>query len=436
MTNLDLTTDQEKALTTVGDWITSPGASQVLTLGGYAGTGKTTVVAELARRLPKVRTRWCAYTGKAASVLRRKLGEAGIAVERQVTRRDRMELQQLVTTVHSLIKTYHENLLCTVSSRRMRQDENGDPLDALCGDPQCRSRERCHTRIVSSYGDKPRESLAGIDLIVLDEASMIGRELWRDLLSYDIPILAVGDHGQLPPVKDDSPGLMIDPHVRLEKLHRYAETSGINVVARLARETGRIPPGRWDLPGGYAAKITGGGGPPINFGDDLAVLCGRRATRATWNKIVRQARGLHDEARAVRVGDRVTCLRNSLTTYNGMIGTVTHVEPLADQRFADITVQPDGGADEHPVTSRAPLVQFGRADNLTADELRILRRDAGGTGLLPWDWAYALTVHKAQGSGFPRVVVMEEKLPGGDEKHARWLYTAVTRAESKLLVIG
>jgi superfamily I DNA/RNA helicase len=54
-----------------------------------------------------------------------------------------------------------------------------------------------------------------------------------------------------------------------------------------------------------------------------------------------------------------------------------------------------------------------------------------------WDFGYALTVHKAQGSQAERVLVFEERFArSSEEDWRRWLYTAVTRAESQLTIVG
>ena len=57
--------------------------------------------------------------------------------------------------------------------------------------------------------------------------------------------------------------------------------------------------------------------------------------------------------------------------------------------------------------------------------------------LLPYEftYGYAITTHRAQGSEWDKVLVIEEKFPFNEEEHARWLYTAVTRASEKLVLI-
>ena len=51
-------------------------------------------------------------------------------------------------------------------------------------------------------------------------------------------------------------------------------------------------------------------------------------------------------------------------------------------------------------------------------------------------YAYAITTHKAQGSEWDKVLVIEEPFPFSLEDHKKWLYTACTRAKEKLVVIA
>jgi exodeoxyribonuclease-5 len=60
------------------------------------------------------------------------------------------------------------------------------------------------------------------DFIFVDEASMVGKEIWEDLLAYGVPIVAIGDHGQLPPIGKDNFNLMEDPEYVLTEIHRQA----------------------------------------------------------------------------------------------------------------------------------------------------------------------------------------------------------------------
>ena len=66
---MDFSKDQLDAISAVMDWYNSPTRRQFITLGGYAGTGKTTVVSELRGKFPiNLKIAYCAYTGKATSI--------------------------------------------------------------------------------------------------------------------------------------------------------------------------------------------------------------------------------------------------------------------------------------------------------------------------------------------------------------------------------
>ena len=73
-------------------------------------------------------------------------------------------------------------------------------------------------------------------------------------------------------------------------------------------------------------------------------------------------------------------------------------------------------------------------DNKTIYRLMRSRRYAH---LVPMEftYGYCITCHKAQGSQFNKVLVIEEGFPFNKEEHARWLYTACTRSVEKLVIV-
>jgi hypothetical protein len=83
----DLSPDQRAVYDGVMSWLRHgtrggvvTGSKQILTLGGFGGTGKTAVVSVLAHELLRLGPlAFCAFTGRASSVLGRKLAESGIA---------------------------------------------------------------------------------------------------------------------------------------------------------------------------------------------------------------------------------------------------------------------------------------------------------------------------------------------------------------------
>ena len=386
-----LSEDQAAALRLIGAWYRGQTAPY-MTLGGYAGTGKTTLIAYLRQALgdfdADATVGFCAYTGKATRVLQEKLRE-----------RRAMRRGDSVSTIHSLIYTTEES--------------SGDGVNWVRKDALERS------------------------LIVVDEASMVDEAIWADLLSFKIPILAVGDHGQLPPVGSEF-NLMASPQLRLERIFRQEAGSPIIEVATLARETGVLPvreygPGVRKLD--RALPETGSVIEDMLSGwhDDLLILCGYNATRIKLNQAIRELRDMITPE--PQSGDQVVCLRNNRTKriFNGMLGRIVRVAKATGEEGAawyEAEIELEG--EDYNFNGYILSEQFGAA---TTHKDVPLAPD-GQRGDL-WDFGYALTVHKAQGSQAQRVLVFEERFAKSSEADwRRWLYTAVTRAETELIVIG
>jgi exodeoxyribonuclease-5 len=389
--SITLSLEQAEAIRQIGMWYKAKSAP-FITLGGYAGTGKTTLIAYLRQALgdfdDAASVAFCAYTGKATRVLETKLREQKV-----------MKRGDSVSTIHGLIYTTEEGPGASV--RWIRKD----------------SVER--------------------SLIIVDEASMVDEAIWNDLLSFNIPILAVGDHGQLPPV-GSSFNLMASPQLRLERIFRQEAQSPIIEVATLARQSGVIPVQEFgdgvrkldrSLPetGQTVEEILSG------YTGDLMVLCGYNATRVKLNQAMRTMRDMTSSG--PESGDVVVCLRNNRAKhiFNGMLGVIKRVAPaLADNTGMWYEAEIELEGEDYTYSGYIWRDQFGAAT--TAQDLP--PAPDGERGDL-WDFGYALTVHKSQGSQSPRVLVFEERFPrSSDEEWRRWLYTAVTRAERELTIIG
>jgi len=376
---IELTPDQKAVHDQILDFHKSKG--ETMTVGGFAGCGKTTLIAEVTRTLQneKAEVSFCSYTGKAASVLREKL--------------DRAEVQYgFCGTIHSLIyRPVTERGLVVGWERK----------DALADD------------------QNP-------ELIIVDEASMVNEEIWNDLKSYGIPILAVGDHGQLPPIAGTL-NLMEKPDATLTKIHRQAEGNPIIRLSMLAREEGHIPLGEFG-PGVRKIQTS----PRLliesqTFDKDVLFLCGYNWTRITVNKLIRTKLG---RKFFPEKGDKVICLKNNRkkSLFNGMGGEVVHIFHK-DKWFFEARIMM---ADGTPFQGNIPKQQFCAKETmrdhpeLDPKELKNL-----------FDFGYCLTVHKAQGSEADEVVLFEERFSSmTDDEWRRWLYTGVTRARTKLTIIG
>ncbi len=164
-----------------------------------------------------------------------------------------------------------------------------------------------------------------------------------------------------------------------------------------------------------------------NYSTDTLILCGYNTTRKRLNAHIRNSLGF--ESPTPTSGDRVICLRNNhmAKIYNGMLGTIINIEKKDDQWYnAEIAM--DGSEENY--SGLISVAQFGAdsALNFTENRKQTVRGDL-------FDFGYALTVHKAQGSQAKRVILFEERFKQmDDDQWRRWLYTAVTRAEKELFI--
>jgi exodeoxyribonuclease V len=398
---ITLSPDQQNTLDTIITWykqssIKDPkvtGESSVhqpfITLGGYAGTGKTTLIAIIRQQLVTLnrdlKVGFASYTGKAARVLRMKLNEQKVILP-----------QDTVGTIHSLIYS-----------------------------PIVNDKEEI-------IGWKKKDKIDRT-LIIIDEASMVDGSIWQHLLSYKVPIIVIGDHGQLPPIQGNF-NLMQSPQLQLEQIHRQAENNPIIGLSIQAREHGLIRTGEYsDTVKKYNLNDPTSGEILeellTSCDDDTLVLCGYNTTRVRLNSHIRSIRGF--EHPAPMPGDRVICLRNNHTKniFNGMLGTIQTIEDADDDWYMAQIALDDESSIYKGLISQS---QFHAKStlNFTDKRVQLMRGDL-------FDFGYALTVHKAQGSQAKRVILFEERFGRmSDDQWRRWLYTAVTRAEEELYIFA
>ena len=227
---------QDDALKAVAQWLKAkPGANgtpQVFRLFGYAGTGKTTLARHLAEQSDG-EVKFAAFTGKAASVMRGK-GCKG------------------ASTIHSLI---------------YRARESGEEIPSF------------------DLWDEAPASKA--ELIVIDECSMVDAELGRDLLSFGVPVLVLGDPAQLPPIQGGGFFTETEPDAMLTEVHRQATDDPIVRLSMDIRAGEYLEPGRY----GETEVIPKNKLDPERVLEADQVLVGRNATRRAYNLRMRERRG-------------------------------------------------------------------------------------------------------------------------------------------------
>jgi exodeoxyribonuclease-5 len=386
--SFNLSEDQLEVFSACIDWLNNP-PSPYLSVGGYAGTGKTTLISVLrtyiAQHAPKKKVAFACFTGQASQNLGNKLQE-----------------QKAIFPDTDTNGTIHKLMYNAVV------DGEG--------------------RVINWQRNKTLD----YDLIIVDEASMVKEDVWDDLLEYKIPILAFGDHGQLPPIGDNF-NLMEKPMLRLEKIHRQADGNPIIHLATLARMGEEIPFKHFTSHVRKMSRFSEEATDLIDqffscYSPETLILCGSNKNRVRLNQRVRNSLGI--ESANPRTGDRVVCLKNNYENadghiYNGMIGTISKIAPDGEHWYQATIDFPN---DDKTYQGKISKYQFN--SEKTVDTVKGVHFSKIGDR---FDFGYALTVHKAQGSQAKRTILFDESHLFREHAH-RWLYTAITRAEEELYI--
>jgi ATP-dependent exoDNAse (exonuclease V) alpha subunit len=371
---------QLAALRKIDRWLNAADPAPWFYLAGYAGSGKTTLAKEIARRAGG-KVGFGAFTGKAAAVMRGKGCEGAGTIDRLIYR------PQLKVS-------------CT----------NDPPCRAPPCDDRCQYyRERHVGRALN-----PDSAVANTALIIIDECSMVDESMARDLLSFGVPVLVLGDPAQLPPIYGHGYFTNREPDVMLSEVHRQAFGNPIIELATRVRSGKPCCLGQY----GDSAVVTN-----ISIAamleDHDQVIVGTHALRHALNAECRRHLGF--TSALPNVGERLLCLKNNryLGLHNGTLWTVVATGD-AHRGFVDLIVQDEDGQE---VEVSAPIDGFAL-------------REGGGTDLPghPFTYGYAITCHKSQGSAWHAVCVVDESRAFRSNRW-RWLYTAITRAAERVTIV-
>lgn len=392
-------------------------------ISGYAGTGKSTLVKFIvaALNIDEDDVAYIAYTGKASQVLKSKGCKNAI-------------------TAHKLL--YYAN-----------KNKDGE------------------------FIFRPRERLEHpYQLIVVDEVSMLPEEMWYQLLSHGVYVLALGDPGQLPPVKERPAPILEKPHVFLDEVMRQAQESAIIRLSMHIRDgkdfrtfpsvSGEvlIIPHKYQFASEDQALLQAS-----------QIICGTNAERNRLNNRIRQLQGKGPEP---EIGDKIIGLDNhwddiseqgnALT--NGAIGEITSYE-IKPQFYAQSNARWAGFPEETKIMwtnfkteyndnfYRIPIdyncIITGEPQLTSKQEAIIANYNKGLSAKQkrdPWydaaryykeipyhfNYGYAITCWKAQGGEFPLVLGYEAKWlkNRNPEEYKKYLYTLVTRSSEKIILVG
>jgi hypothetical protein len=313
----------------------------------FIPTHNTTLIKYLTKFFPNFAV--AAYTGKAANVLRKK--------------------KIYATTIHS--KIYKPNF-------------NGESVYFdLCTNIDCEG-------------------------FIIDEASMVSQEIYDDLISFGLPIIFVGDHGQLEPVNSKL-NLMEKPNYTLEEIHRNAGD-----IAKFAEHLRKGFPARTFKFKDDSVEFIYGKNINIKTLCEVnQVICAFNKTRNLINNQIREALKYQG---VLNVGEKVMCLKNNEKAglFNGMQGIVKKLYSIRKKNFMDFEF--DGFV----------IQGINYDDSLFGQESYKIKQNAKN----PFDYAYCITAHKSQGDEWDDVLVIEQNCKNWS--HKRWSYTAASRAKTKL----
>lgn len=244
------------------------------------------------------------------------------------------------------------------------------------------------------------------DLVIVDEYSMLPAEIIHDLELLAKKVLYLGDPFQLPPVNGTC---NLEPDFFMTEVHRQALDSPILKAANDVREGRRL---QFQHTSEFIYNRR-----TAFHADDYEqaeqIIVGYNRTRRDWNFRFRQKLGFEGQELPC-AGDKLICIKNNreLGLFNGMIGKAD--TDAVKTSFEELRLDFDGkrGLKVWDGTFKGRPQPVGR--NRALDQ---------------FDYGYAITCHKAQGSEFENVLIYNQPIGGDKLERSRWLYTAITRGK-------
>jgi exodeoxyribonuclease-5 len=440
MTDITPSDTQARAIAAIKDWFKNrTDKQQVFRLFGYAGTGKSTVLKfaldelglgphkcdrEGGQCVPGVVT--ATFTGKAALVLRRKGTPA---------RTIHSLIYSVIVATDEEIEEAHKKIgAAEQDALRLTGFERTAAEAAIEAMRQALSQMK-----KPRFALNPQSDAAHAKLIVLDEVSMVGEEMARDLMSFGKPILVLGDPGQLPPIRGEGAFTNDAPDVMLTEIHRQAEESAIIRLATMARRGEPIGFGQYDT---FVWKMRKMDVTPEQCLRGGQVICGLNATRLQLNNAMRRAAGFGDDYLPTGRSEKIICLKNQndIGLINGMFVTLDDVVDEGSLYFSATIRDEEGNQIGRPGSEGKPerlrIYKGHFEDHVAFDRSRHDRDWKHKRNLTEATFGWAITGHKAQGSSWRNIIVWDDGLGKTPLDRARWLYTAITRAEQGLVILS
>lgn len=376
----DLSQKQKIAIKTACDLYFT--GQNVITIAGAAGTGKTTIAKIIGEKLgfKNNEIKFCTYTGRAALILNQK----GTGAK----------------TIHSLIYTFKKR-----GGRYIK-------------------------KLKTSLGDD-------VKLIVVDEISMVGESLMEDILSFCIPVICLGDPHQLQPIRDNSTDYLNHPDIVLEERFRQKEGGLLLDFCDRIRQYGESISA---INNNEVQCIKRSMLTTEDYLNVDQVICCTNKIRKRINNGIRSTLGFTEKI--PEVGDKLICLHNywdicdeensKIALVNGVTGYIREIinvnldntKKWNQWMLACFVIE---GNEDVYFNVHIDLRPFlGIPIENTEDE----EEKAFNENVCLFDYGYAITVHKSQGSEWEKVLVYTN-FWGSEKKEMA--YTAATRASKQLI---
>ena len=371
--------EQEEAVFAAMNWYYLESyRKQLFVIGGLAGSGQSTCLRSIiqALGLNNNSVMYCALSGKAVSVLRMKGHSAN--------------------TIH---KSFY-------SARIFKNNV---------------------------YFSKKKTVTLNIKLIVIDEFGMVPNSMIKDILSFGIPVIGLGDPGQLPPLFE--PNSYIEEKnldVFLTKVMRTNDTTGILTLAMQARLGNELVPGKYGN-----SRVLDHKNDIKSFLDYDVVLCWSNKTRRALNQHIREELGITSKYPVA--GEKISILGNrydislnymgiELFLVNGLGCFLNEDCHQINDHQLSMVARPyfidEQEAYFNISVNKYVYDSYHEHVHDTKTLMQIDREHDRGSVFS--DFAYALSIHSSQGSEFGNILIIDE-MPKYRPEYSKWLYTGITR---------
>ena len=444
---------QDQLLKSLSNFVLNNNEEGVFLLKGYAGTGKTTVISTLVNNLWKTgyKSVLMAPTGRAAKVLGLYSKKSAFTIHRKIYH-PKKEKNGGVT--FNLQKNKHTNTIFIVDEASMIPDRNADSNFFSNG------------------------------------------SLLDDLISYiysgkNCKLILIGDIAQLPPVKLNlSPAL--DKQTLMYNYNKEVEEIELNEVMRQHSESGILFNATqlrvylkdeifnefaFDLDYHDVIRLTDGyeiqdaihDAFQNNGVEDTAFIVRSNKRANQYNQQIRA--NILGQENEISTGDYVMIVKNNYfwlkdSTEVGFIANgdiceileIFNYKDLYGFKFAEVKLRMIDYPNQIPfetvilldtLQSESPSLTYDESNKLYHEvakdyddlsskyKVMLAIKNNKYFNALQVKFSYAMTCHKSQGGQWQNVFIEQPYLPNGqDISYLRWLYTAVTRAQKKLFLIG